>query len=155
MSGFEGSEAPAVLCRVGTRFCAFPVEHVEETMRPLPLQRLPGMPAFVLGVSVIRGVATPVVDAHRLLDGQASGTPTRFLTLRLNERRVALAVDAVVGVRDLGGDRLQDLPPLLQSAGAEAVASIGTLDAELLLILRGARVVPEPLWAALESSGSS
>ncbi|MGH3087763.1 MAG: chemotaxis protein CheW [Rubrobacteraceae bacterium] len=120
-------------------------------MRPLPLEALAGMPPFVLGLSIIRGAATPVVDAGKLLGTDETPPPARFLTLKVGERRVALAVDAVVGVRDLAAQALEDLPPLLHEAGADVVSAIGTLDSGLLLLLRSARVVPEPVWATLES----
>lgn len=149
----EPSTSPglSVVCRVGSRFCALPIEHVEETMRPLPLEPLAGMPPFVLGLCIIRGAARPVVDAGKLLGAGEAETPTRFLTLRIDERRVALAVDAVVGVRDLSAHVLENLPPLLHDAGADVVSAIGTLDAGLLLVLRSARVVPDPVWARVES----
>ena len=34
----------ALLCRVRTRLCAFPVQHVIETMRPLPIEALGELP---------------------------------------------------------------------------------------------------------------
>jgi len=145
------STSLAVLCRVGARYCALPIEHVEETMRPLPLEPLARMPPFVLGLSIIRGAATPVVHAGKLLAAGEATTPARFLTLKVGERRVAFAVDAVLGVRDLASRALSDLPPLLQEAGDEVVSAIGTLDSDLLLLLRSARVVPEPVWTTLES----
>jgi hypothetical protein len=43
------------------------------------------------------------------------------------------------------------LPPLLRDAAVEAVAAIGTLDAELLLFLRTARIVPEDLLSRLDA----
>jgi purine-binding chemotaxis protein CheW len=151
MTDADRSPSLAVLCRVGSRFCALPIEHVAETMRPLPLEPLAEMPAFVLGLSIIRGNATPVVHAGRLLGAGEAEPPTRFLTLRVGERPVALAVDAVVGVRDLSTRFLEGLPPLLHEAGAEVVSAIGTLDSELLLLLRSARVIPESVWTALQS----
>jgi purine-binding chemotaxis protein CheW len=151
VSGADESSGLAVLCRVGSRLCALPIEHVAETMRPLPLEPLLNMPTFILGLSIIRGAATPVVHAGRLLGAVDGEPPTRLLTLKVGERRVALAVDAVVGIRDLAGQVLETLPPLLQEAAAEVVSAVGTLDAGLLLLLRSARIVPERVWPALES----
>jgi purine-binding chemotaxis protein CheW len=155
MSHQKPSAKLAVLCRIGTQLCAVPIEHVAETMRPLPIEPLAGMPPFVLGVAVIRDAATPVIHAGRLMGiGAAQRIPTRFLTLKVGERRVALAVDAIVDVLDLGTLTLGGLPPLLQDSGAEVVAAVGTLDSDLLLLLRSARLVPESLWAAFESGAT-
>ena len=64
-------------------------------------------------------------------------------------RRVALTVDAVVGVRTIPAGSVKDLPPLVRDANIEAIAAIGTLDAELLVVLGDGRLLPESLWDAI------
>lgn len=145
-------EGLTLLCRVGTRLCSLPLEHVVETMRPLPVEPLHGTPSFVCGLAIIRGVPVPVVDAGRLL-GTAAAQPARFVTLKISNRRVALAVDRVLCVSTLPAGSLAELPPLLRETDAEVVSEIGVLDAELLLVLRSARLVPENLWALLATDG--
>jgi chemotaxis signal transduction protein len=54
--------SPVLVVMVGARACAFPLHHVAETMRPLPIKHVAGTPGFVCGVSVIHGTPTPVVD---------------------------------------------------------------------------------------------
>jgi purine-binding chemotaxis protein CheW len=141
----------SLLCRVDTRLCALPLESVIETTRPLPVEPVVGTPDFVLGLSIIRGSAVPIVDAGRLLKGKGS-SPTRFVMLRVGERRVGLAVDSVLGIRPLDSVALQELPPLIRSADAEIVSAIGALDAGLLLVLSAARIVPGELVASLEKA---
>jgi purine-binding chemotaxis protein CheW len=140
-----------LLCRVGSSVCALPIEHVSETMRPLPVEPFAGSPTFVLGLSIIRGSPVPVVDAGRLLGAAEQPRLTRFVTIKVGERRAALAVGAVVGVWSLAATSLDELPPLLREASGDVVAAIGRLDADLLLVLRSARIVPESVWTALEA----
>jgi len=135
----------ALVCRVGGRLCAIPLAHVVETMRPLPVVALFDMPSFVLGVAVIRGEPTPVVALGNLL-GALHGAPMRFVTVRVGPRTVALAVDAVIGVRDLAAMATVDLPPLLGEASTEVLSRMGALDSELLVVLQSAGRVPETLW---------
>ncbi len=137
-----------LLCRVEGRRCGIPLSHVVETLRPLPVEPLAETPAFVLGLAVIRGAPTPVVDAAALL-GREGQSPTRFVVLRTPERRVALAVSAVLGVQTLDGSSLTALPPLLRKAGRELISALGTADGELLLILESVRLVPESVWRRL------
>jgi purine-binding chemotaxis protein CheW len=140
----------ALLCRARTRLCAVPLAQVVETLRPLPVMALAGAPPFVAGLSIIRGAPVPVVDVGALLPGSEPPRPTRFVLLRLEERRVALALEGVLGVEELPGT-LQSLPALLAGASAAAVAAVGTLDAELLLVLEAARAVPESVWRELDA----
>ena len=144
-----------LLFRARTRLCGVPVERLVETMRPLPAEPFPGTPPFVMGLARIRGAAVPVIDLGALLGSKEPPLPTRFLTLRLDDRRVALAVESVVGVRELAPDVLSELPLLLAHADQTAVAAIGTLDAELLLSLETTRIVPDRLWPLLDAGGSA
>ena len=141
----------SLLCRVGTRLCALPLAQVNETMRPMPVEALPGAPGCVVGVSIIRGGPVPVVDLGTLLGADPS-RGGRLVTLRVGDRMVALSVDAVLGVRAIAGESLGDLPPLLRDARGDGVSSIGALDAELLVLLDSARLLPDAVWTALEDA---
>jgi purine-binding chemotaxis protein CheW len=147
---------PALIVTVGACACAIPMRHVVETMRPLPIESVPEMPDFVRGVSLIRGAPVPVIDLGVLLEiGEPSASYGRFVTLRLGERRVALGVDAVIGSRNLDPAQLEQLPPLLHDGTADRIEAIGTRDAQLLLVLRAARIVPDAVWATLEKAGAT
>ncbi|MCC6998987.1 MAG: chemotaxis protein CheW [Deltaproteobacteria bacterium] len=150
MGEIDAPSIPTLLCRVQRTFCALPLTSVVETMRPLPVQRLGGLPPFLCGVAIIRGEAVPVVDLATLL-GLSEDAPTRYVTLRVGEHHVALAVSEVVGVRALLPARLGELPGLLRDSTAQFVQLLGTLDERLLLVLNGARLVPDGLWKHLDS----
>ncbi|HEU4583992.1 MAG TPA: chemotaxis protein CheW, partial [Polyangiaceae bacterium] len=113
---------------------------------------LAGAPGYVCGLSILRGSPVPVVDLGLLLGGEQVRA-TRLVALRAGARSVALAVSAVLGVRTLGGDSA--LPPLLKQAGHGAIEALGSLDHELLLVLQGARLVPEEVYALLDAGARS
>ncbi|MGE0453564.1 MAG: chemotaxis protein CheW [Vicinamibacteria bacterium] len=141
-----------LVCRARARLCALPIEAVVETMRPLPVSELPGAPPFVRGVSLIRGSPVPVVDVGGLLGDLGSAGTTRFVLLRLGERRVALALEEVLGLRELPAQQLGELPPLLRDA-SEVVPRVAALDSELLHVLAAARLVPDSVWQAPQGEG--
>jgi purine-binding chemotaxis protein CheW len=118
-----------------------PLSDVVDIMRPLPVIPIAGAPSAVLGMCVMRGVATPVIDAAQCVLGQP-GTPTRFVALRAGERRIALAVDAVPGTLELPEARTTQLPQLLASA-SEAIVATAALDAQFFLLLSAGRVLPQ------------
>jgi chemotaxis signal transduction protein len=76
LTGRALETSPVFVVMVGARACAFPLHHVAETMRPLPIESVAGTPSFVRGVSVIRGVPTPVVDLKALLENSANTLQT-------------------------------------------------------------------------------
>jgi purine-binding chemotaxis protein CheW len=149
-----------LLCRIGSRIGALAIKDVRETMRPLPIEPLTGAPPFVLGVTIVRGFPTPVVDACRLLCPSVlpstpitSPSPTRFVSLKLGERTAVLVVDAVLDVRSLPVGILADIPPLLHEGGDELVSVIGALDTKLLIVLEAARLIPDSVWSAIKVTG--
>jgi purine-binding chemotaxis protein CheW len=140
-----------LLCRVGRDVqCAVPLEHVTETMRPLAISPMAGVPSFIQGLALVRGIPTPVVNVAALLSGEPS-CPTRFVTLRTGTRHLALAVDVVVGIIDIPPGSVDALPTLLQGAELDAISAIGVLDAELLLVLRSTHLVSVDVWAAFQA----
>jgi purine-binding chemotaxis protein CheW len=125
--------------------------HIVETMRPLPIDPIPGMPSFVRGLSVIRDAPVPVVDLAEVLEAGRAGTSTRFVLLKVEgDRRVALAVDRVIGLRQLDTATAEQMPPILRNANAGVIEAVGTLDEKLLLVLRATRVMPDALWDQLD-----
>ena len=140
-----------LVCQVQGHMCALPIEHVCEIMRPLHIEHIPGAPDYILGMSVIRGEATPVLNMASLFDQTASRIE-RFIAIKVTGRPLALAVGQVHGVSVFAMADLFALPPLVQNLGADLIESIGVRDAALLLVLNGARLLPEEAWPQLEGA---
>ena len=121
-------------------------------MRPLPYEPLPSAPEFVLGIAVIRGVPTPIVDGRRLLSAAETASPSRFVLLRAGNHKVALAVDETLSVRTIPAQALPGAPALTDEALSSAISAIGTLDHDLLAVLESARLVPDELWSTIEAA---
>ncbi|MGA2989570.1 MAG: chemotaxis protein CheW [Candidatus Korobacteraceae bacterium] len=144
-----------LLVRVPGALCGLNICDVIEIMRPLPTEPLANTPGFILGIAMIRGAAVPVVRLGALFEAHGGGSPTRFVTIRVGERRVALAVEGVIGVANLGEHRFEEMAPLLKNARTDVIQAIGTLDAELLVLLRASRLVPESVWNTFERSAAA
>jgi purine-binding chemotaxis protein CheW len=98
-----------LICRAASKLCGLPLSDVVETMRPLAIEALANMPDFVRGLSIIRGRATAVVDGRLLLGSSSTErlAAARYVVLELGNRRVALVVDAVLGIRDVATAELE------------------------------------------------
>lgn len=136
-----------LVCRIRGGLCALPLAEVVETMRPLPTEPVSAAPGFVSGLAIIRGGAVPVVETSRLLADEAPAPPQpssrgRYVTVQAGARVVALAVEEVIGVRTISTASRAALPPLLQHAAGAVIESVAALDAELLVVLRAARLLP-------------
>jgi len=149
--GEAQSPASWLMCRIGDRLLAVPLDCVVETMRPLPRKAVSGLPEFILGVSLIRGAAVPVIDVAAVM-GTPGGPVDRLVTITRDDRVLALAVGAVIGVRTLDEAILHDVPPLLGAVDREVLSAIGSLDSGLLLVLGHARLVPDQVWAQVDGA---
>jgi purine-binding chemotaxis protein CheW len=140
-----------LLCRVADLHCAIPGALLMEVARRLAIAPFAGMPTFILGLAIIRGMPVPVVDVGNLLNA-ARSQGAYFVTIDVAGRPVALAVDEVIGLRRIAEDTLAPLPPLLKSIADDAVAAIRARDGELLLVLDAARLVPAYLLVELDEA---
>lgn len=141
-----------LVVRVSDQLYALPLTSVIETMRPLRVDALIGVPAFVPGVAIIRGLPTPVADLAAILGFSNAPAPERFVTIRAGDRQIALAVSGVVGIRNLQEleKATSGLPPLLADAPKRVIETIGVLDGELLIVLRKALKLPDEVWDAVD-----
>src|SRR3954471_18384462 len=144
-----GRRQAVLLCQVGPIVCALPLEHVSETLRPLPIESLRGTAPFIDGVSIIRGGPVPIVDLARLLGNATDEPRTRLVVVKIGDRTAAFSVEKVLGVRTLEPATVMQLPALLAGTTSDVVAAVGSLDARLLVVLETARVVPDSSWASL------
>jgi purine-binding chemotaxis protein CheW len=160
MSAIRGNER-FLICRSGGRMIALELPDVRETMRPLPIESLLGVPAFVLGLAIIRGSATPVIDAEQLFGRDASGQPAadrlarRFVTLATGTRTAALQVDGVSGVRSLSAAQLDATPSLLEQSTTSGLMAWSVLDTRLLMVLQTSRLIPPAVWESIDRSTPS
>lgn len=124
---------------------ALAVSDVIETMRPLAVEPVNGVPDYVLGLSIIRGIAVPVVDVARVL-AIGSAELGRFVTVRAGTRTIALAVSAVLGVVHVDKEDVHAAPPLMDGTGLDQLA---VRDGELFRILSGAKLIDDEAWLRL------
>ncbi|MEU8818718.1 chemotaxis protein CheW [Actinoplanes sp. NPDC048796] len=152
LPGNEGAGVSALVFRAGPLLCALRLDEVIETMRPLETRPLAGTPAFVRGISVLRGVPTPVIDVSRLLGG-GSAEPERYIAVRTDRGAVAFGTGAVLGVRNVEAEPSGGHPALLGGGNSRLVAGVGTLGTEPLLLLQSMRAVPDDVWEAAAAAG--
>ncbi len=143
----------ALVFRAGPLLCALRLDEVVETMRPRETLPLAGTPAFVRGISVLRGVPTPVIDVSRLLGG-GPAEPERFVTVHTERGAVALATGELLGIHAVDTDAAGGHPALLGGASSRLVAGVGSVEDEPLLLLQSMRTVPDEVWEAAAAAGA-
>jgi purine-binding chemotaxis protein CheW len=112
---------------------ALPLPAVERVVSMVAITPLPGAPPITLGVIDVHGAIVPVVDlrVRFALSLAPYGVDSHLLLARTPRRRLALAVERVVGVTELAADRVTAATTLPSARG---LAGLATLTDGLVLI---------------------
>jgi purine-binding chemotaxis protein CheW len=123
-----------VVFLIDRRPYGFPLEAVEQVLPMVEVAPLPGAPEVLLGVIDYHSELLPVVDLRvRLrLPRPELETGSRLLVVRTTRRRLAVAADAVVGVREVLPEAVHD--PAGVDPALRHVAGIATLEDGLVVI---------------------
>ena len=143
----DAAAAMTLVLRAGPLLCALPLDEIIETMRPLAIEPLAGTPAFVRGISVVRGVPCPVIDLARLLGGHDAPL-SRFVAVRTDRGPVAFATGEVLGIRPADTATTPQGAALPAGAATALVAAVRTFERQPLFVLQPMRVAADLIWAA-------
>ena len=136
----------SVLFDVSGQLFAIPVSNVSEIQREPAITRIPQVPAWVSGVTNLRGSITSVVDLRMRLGLPApDGAPRRrMIVIRSTTNVIAgLLVDRVLGIRVLSddpntlpdADQLMESLERLQDSGADFVSEWRGMDMQPVAVL--------------------
>jgi purine-binding chemotaxis protein CheW len=103
---------------------AFPLSIVESVVRSVEITNVPNAPALMMGLINFRGEIIPVINTRRCFGhpDRSLRVQDRLIIANVNQRKMALVVDSVVGVQDVLTSQEADAPaPLPGSGGLTAV----------------------------------
>lgn len=136
----QGDEIEIAICAVGDETFGFPVRHLREIV-PLPaVTRLPFAPAWILGISQVRGTLLSVIDLSRLSGVKGTSTPAYLAVLDAPDGPIAFTVDQVVSYRRVS---LAELGGAESGVRAEGRATLGVTRG-LIVVLDIPRLLQQP-----------
>ncbi len=122
---------------LGREEYAVPVNRVREVLSPRDITPVPHTPAYILGVSSLRGTVLPIIDLKQRLGlaGTGADDKTRIVVVGLDDDdRVGLLVDRVRGVVRFPSAAIRPVPDTVEQ-GAEFLAGIVRQDDRLVILL--------------------
>jgi purine-binding chemotaxis protein CheW len=132
-----------VLFRVGDEDFTVAAERAREVLDYTPPQRVPGAPAFLLGVVEVRGEPLAVADLRTRI-GVAAAPPdrdTRILVVEVGEERVGAVVDGVADVLRVPASAILPPPPLFRGFSADYLEGLVRTATGWIPLLRPERVL--------------
>lgn len=148
-------EAQFVLLGLGAEVFAVPVEFVREILDYQPPSALPEGPAYLLGLTDVRGRATPTLDL-RLKLGLSAVEPTlttRTLVLDIpvegRELSLGLVADRVIEVAAFTSDQVEPAPDIGVPWRSEYIRGVVRRDTGFVVLFDLARLLTSQEAAAL------
>lgn len=112
------------------------IRYITEIIGIQPITEVPEMPAYVKGITNLRGKIIPVMDARlrfkkatRAYDGR-----TCIIVIETNDMSIGLIVDSVAEVLEMEDDDIAP-PPELNNNGHKYIKGIGKAGGDVKLLL--------------------
>ena len=114
--------------------------------------RIANVPAFIKGVTNLRGVIVPIVDLRMKFNlGRVEyNAQTVVIILNLQERVVGIVVDGVSDVLMLTRAQISQAPEFGAMLSAEYLTGLGTLDERMLILVDIERLMTSEEMALVE-----
>lgn len=104
------STAMTIVCRIGSRFVALPMQTVVHTARFAELTPVSDVSAIVCGVISVHGATVPVIDGRSLLGEPPGYDLGSYILLAASDidqpPEIGLLVDEVMNIHRVGADGL-------------------------------------------------
>jgi purine-binding chemotaxis protein CheW len=137
-----GDEQVVVLELAGEAY-GVEIGRVEEIIRMQAITRIPNGPAFIEGVTNLRGRVIPVLDLRKRFGLPSSDATrrSRIVVGELGEHTVGLVVDGVSEVLLVGSDAVEPPSTLVTSADSAFLRGVAKLEERLILLLDLSRIL--------------
>jgi purine-binding chemotaxis protein CheW len=122
-------ERQLVVFEIAKEHYGVDIAAVESIIKMQPITSLPHSPAFVEGVTNLRGAVLPVIDLRKrfgLTRGEES-RENRIVVVALDGTKVGMVVDAVSEVLHVQDDAVEPPPPMVTSVDTAFITGIAKL----------------------------
>lgn len=126
------------------------IGRVQEIIRMQPITAVPNGPAFIEGVTNLRGRVIPVMDLRKRF-GLGVAPPDgrhRIVVAELGSHTIGLIVDAVSEVLRVPGDAIEPPSSLVTTTDSAYLRGVAKLEGRLVLLVDLAHVLAQDELAA-------
>lgn len=119
--------------------------------------RIANTPAFIKGVTNLRGVIVPIVDLRIAFSQQEVeyNDSTVVIVLNLSQRVVGIVVDGVSDVLSLTAEQIRPAPEFAVTLSTEYLTGLGALDERMLILVNIDKLLSSEEMALIDDAASS
>jgi purine-binding chemotaxis protein CheW len=147
-------EKQFVIFSLGKEQFGFEIEVVETIVKMQEITNVPYTPAFVEGVTNLRGTVLPVIDlAKRFgMKTEAQTAESRIIVVIINGLKIGVVVSTVEEVLSIDDSQVEDTPPLICTTNSDFITGIAKIDTRLVTLLDVARILSKEEEESLEKT---
>jgi len=114
---------------------------VREIVRLQEVRSIPNAPAYVEGITNLRGEIVPIINLRKRFNLDQGGNETDdallrgFLIVELGEQKLGVRIDRVSRVVTVDVDEIRELPKMLSGIGREYIRGVTSEEDRYLIIL--------------------
>lgn len=137
----DSDEIELLSFMIGAERYALPIKEVREILKNRELTVVPNAPAYIAGVTSLRGTVLPVIDPCKRLQVPAGrrDEKSRIIVVSSEEELVGVIIDRVTGVIRIMPQELKELPENIE-AGAEFLRGIVRQEDTLYIVLDSKKI---------------
>lgn len=126
-----------ILFKLKDQTFAVHVQQIVSIERELSLTKVPRTPDFMMGVTEMRGIMTPIIDLRERLNlgGVEITDQTRTLVVQVDDMQIGMLVDQATEVKDIPASFIKSAPKLVGEIKDTFLLGVATIEDELILLL--------------------
>lgn len=146
-------EQQLVVFELANELYGINIAMVESIIKMQAITQLPQTPAYVKGVTNLRGSVLPVIDLRTRfsLEEKEDSRQTRIMIVTLGSVKAGIIVDGVSEVLRVSDESIEPLPPMVNSVDSAFLKGIVRLENRLIILLELSRVLNLDEQKALEA----
>jgi purine-binding chemotaxis protein CheW len=119
------------------------ISSVESIIKMQEITRIPHSPAFVEGITNLRGLVLPVIDLRKRfsLEAQEISRDSRIMVVALGAVKVGMIVDAVSEVLRVPSESIEPPPSMTTTSRANFITGIAKLNDILVILLDMSKIL--------------
>jgi purine-binding chemotaxis protein CheW len=136
-------EQQLVIFELANEFYGINIAVVESIIKMQAITQLPQTPAYVKGVTNLRGSVLPVIDLRTrfALEVKEDTKQTRIIIVTMGTIKVGVVVDGVSEVLRVSDELIEPLPPMVNSVNSVFLKGIVRLESRLIILLELGKVL--------------
>ena len=136
-------EQQLVVFEVANEHYGVDIAAVESIIKVQTITKVPHAPAFVEGITNLRGTVLPVIDLRKRfgLAAVESDRDTRIVVVDVNGTKVGMVVDGVSEVLRVPSEAIEPPSPIVVTTASQFVTGIAKVGERLVILVDLGRVL--------------